>query len=223
MYKRMIIGLLLSAAAFSINSAIYEDPVTESNSDKTKQLISLIEENPEVLKMQDEYDNTLIYYAIEENRPDIVKLLIDKGAAVNVQNQKRMSPLYTSALTGNKEIAKLLIEAGANINTKNEGSATNTGSTALHAAAQKGNKDIVRLLLENEADRDLKDESRLTAADLAKTQEIKDLINNFDYQAHKNKQTLVGSTINLIKRKRSEFPEDYLKGILPTELLEQIK
>ena len=58
-----------------------------------------------------------LYYAINMQRYDIVKLLIDNGADINAKNYKSMSPL-TAALFCNSsyEIIELLINNGADIN-----------------------------------------------------------------------------------------------------------
>lgn len=71
------------------------------------------------------------------------KLLIDKGAKINIQN--RMG--YTALMLGvhNTEIAKILIDKGATIDTK-----TKHGETALMLAAGKYT-DVVKLLIDKGA------------------------------------------------------------------------
>ena len=71
------------------------------------------------------------------------KLLIDKGAKINIQN--RMG--YTALMLGvhNTEVAKILIDKGATIDTK-----TKHGETALMLAAGKYT-DVVKLLIDKGA------------------------------------------------------------------------
>lgn len=73
---------------------------------------------------------------------DIIKMLLERGADVNAQNNLDETPLTEAAHRGHKEIIEILINAGANINSN-----TLYGSTALMNAASRGHKEIVHLLL----------------------------------------------------------------------------
>ncbi|OGV37924.1 MAG: hypothetical protein A2X48_01325 [Lentisphaerae bacterium GWF2_49_21] len=82
--------------------------------------------------------------------PEIVKLLLSRGADVNHQGAGGYYPLWGARL----EIVKLLCEAGANVNLKNE-----SGETALSRAAMSADLDIVKYLLERGADINNRDQS----------------------------------------------------------------
>ncbi|KAK5011676.1 hypothetical protein LTR28_009141 [Elasticomyces elasticus] len=77
----------------------------------------------------------------------IVKLLLDKGADINIQGGEYGDPLAFAAANGEKKLLSELISLGANVN-----AASGNYGNALQAASHKGHKEIARLLLDNGAD-----------------------------------------------------------------------
>ncbi len=96
---------------------------------------------------QDERDELLLYSVskIKQERVDLVRLLLDKGANVN-QPTKYKTALMYAASEGNAEIVKLLLDKGAQVNVQ-----TDEG-TALMMAVTGSNAATVRLLLDAGAD-----------------------------------------------------------------------
>ncbi|KAH3098783.1 hypothetical protein KXW41_005747, partial [Aspergillus fumigatus] len=78
---------------------------------------------------------------------EIVKLLLDKGADVNVQGGEYGNALQAASLEGHLEIVKLLLGTGADINAQG-----GENGSALQAASHKGYQEIVKLLLGKVAD-----------------------------------------------------------------------
>ena len=70
---------------------------------------------------------------------DIVRMLINKGAVINLEGAQ--NPLASAALGGSNQIVKELIEADANIDDDNP----------LYIAAEKNHLEVVRILIENNA------------------------------------------------------------------------
>jgi ankyrin repeat protein len=71
-----------------------------------------------------------------------VKLLLDKGANVNVkENRNGATPLIVAAFEGNKEVIEQLLAKGADIDAKD-----NEGNTALSLASARGHTAVVELL-----------------------------------------------------------------------------
>ena len=89
------------------------------------------------------------------NSPEIVKLLLDAGARVDLQDEDGKSPLM---VTRNVAIAKILLSKGVPIN----GLAYN-GWHALLYAMEVGNFELVEYLLEQGADLDLEADDGSTA------------------------------------------------------------
>lgn len=79
---------------------------------------------------------------------EVAKMLIDKGANVNVQDRAWASPLFFAVVEGHQGIAKMLLDGGALVyNTKN-----GVRMGLIQHAAKKGYKEMVQLLLEHGAD-----------------------------------------------------------------------
>jgi ankyrin repeat protein len=85
---------------------------------------------------------TALYWAVQQDRPDIVQALIAAGAMVNVENAYGITPLAWALTNGNADIAKQLLKAGAHA----EVPVPEMG-TALLAAAHTGDPDLVEALL----------------------------------------------------------------------------
>jgi len=80
--------------------------------------------------------------------PDVVDLLVDAGADVNVRDGDGETPLLNAVYKGYTSIARKLIDLGANVNTPNYSSQ----ETAIHFAVSFDRFEILPLLLEKGAD-----------------------------------------------------------------------
>tara|TARA_B100000614_G_scaffold245164_1_gene250002 strand:+ start:1540 stop:6267 length:4728 start_codon:yes stop_codon:yes gene_type:complete len=89
-----------------------------------------------------------LFDALENNDLEQMRVAIESGANVNVQNRRGTSPLISLAkgyYYPNAEIVDLLLTNNADPNLQDRG-----GETALHWAAAKGYLEIVKKLLESE-------------------------------------------------------------------------
>jgi len=82
-----------------------------------------------------------IHSAAAGNYTDIVRMLIDNGAQVNVKQQAGATPIHSAAQNGNLEMLILLLEHGAEVNTRMEG-----GKLAADLAREKGFDEIAEIL-----------------------------------------------------------------------------
>ena len=99
-------------------------------------------------------------------RPDVVRVLIDRGADVERRAEHehlRVKPIHAAAAGDSTESVRLLVDAGADVNATQPG-----GFTALMAAAQHGNVEMLELLLERGADASLATDDGRTAAAYAR-------------------------------------------------------
>ncbi|EXU98174.1 ankyrin repeat protein [Metarhizium robertsii] len=82
------------------------------------------------------------------------KLLLDKGAEVNLKDSKYdRTPLSWAAINGREAIVKLLLDKGAEVDSKD----SKYGQTPLSWAAENGYEAIIKLLLDKGAEVDSKD------------------------------------------------------------------
>ncbi|KAJ7059385.1 hypothetical protein C8F01DRAFT_989269, partial [Mycena amicta] len=82
-----------------------------------------------------------------EGHLDVVQLLLECGAKVNMQGELHGNALSTASAKGHLDIAQLLLEHGANINAQG-----GPDGNALQAASAGGHLDVAQLLLEHGAD-----------------------------------------------------------------------
>lgn len=80
--------------------------------------------------------------AINEERFDEARLMIEKGEGINAVNEFNQNPLLISLEAGRMDLAAMLIEAGADVNIKSK-----MLMTPLRVAAVAGNLSMVKLLL----------------------------------------------------------------------------
>jgi len=99
---------------------------------------------------------------------------VTHGADVHLLNPNGGSTLLQAATYGNVPVMKYLIEQKLDIDSQSHG-----GNTALHAAACMGFYDAAKLLLEHGANRFCKNKEGKTAAQAAKTEAIRELIDNW--------------------------------------------
>jgi ankyrin repeat protein len=87
----------------------------------------LIQRGADVEYREDTWGTTALFFAVSNDRLDICRLLLDRGADVNFKSYYAWTPLMYAAFNLNIEILKLLLNYGANVNDKND-----VGLTAIH-------------------------------------------------------------------------------------------
>lgn len=93
-----------------------------------------------------QFANTPLDAAVAANHLEVVKILLQNHASVNVRAAAGHTPLHKAAMNGNLEIAKLLIEAKADVNATDD-----AGKTPLAYAGEKGHPEVEALLREKGA------------------------------------------------------------------------
>ena len=121
-----------------LNKEIFE--VIENGDYHT--LINLLEKGINI-NILDDNGNTALHLA---STPEIVKLLLDKGANPEARNNQNDTPLIFASFNDNTESVKLLLEKGADPNAQNS-----NGNTPLIFASSNDNTESVKLLLEKGA------------------------------------------------------------------------
>jgi len=108
---------------------------------------ALLDKTPDLLESRSEAGKTPLHFAAEGGRADVVRYLLDKGAAVDARNADGDTPLHYAAGWGFMDVIALLIEKGADVAARNH-----EGDTPLHYAGIQGITPVAKILLDNGAD-----------------------------------------------------------------------
>lgn len=115
------------------------------------------------LNKKSEYGDTLLMKVCKEGgKYHFIKLLLENGADVNLQDSDGKTPLMRLNQWKSLEISKLLIESGADVNLKDK-----CGTTALMQKCQDARHDSAKLLIDAGADVNAKNNKGQTALMLA--------------------------------------------------------
>lgn len=125
--------------------------LTASSMGQCDEIVRLLDAGGNLEERSDNQSTPLLL-AAKGGRLDAVKLLLKRGASVNVADEPGLwSPLLYAANYGHDEVCKELLAHGANANHANK-----FGNTPLHAAAigtRASHVECVKLLLAAGADK----------------------------------------------------------------------
>jgi ankyrin repeat protein len=94
--------------------------------------------------------NNCLHRACQNGHIDVVKLLLDHGANIELKTRFKQTPLFIACQYGHHSIVALLLDRGASIDLCIDNSRSR--SNPLHETCSNGHENIVRLLLEHGAD-----------------------------------------------------------------------
>ena len=117
------------------------------------------------------YGYTALIDASKNGDLEKVKLLIENGANIEVKDNNGDTALILASYYRRLEIVKYLVEKGANINATND-----NGWTSLMYASKYGELETIKYLLENGTDVNIKNKNGNAALDLAKIEDIKEVL-----------------------------------------------
>jgi len=86
------------------------DAVSSGNMDLIK---ALLQKEPSLVNVSDNYGNTPLHTAVEKGNIRIVEFLIQNGADVNAKDNEGRTPAYFAEVRGNYELEDLLRKCGS--------------------------------------------------------------------------------------------------------------
>uniref|UniRef100_K1RLA6 Ankyrin-3 n=1 Tax=Magallana gigas TaxID=29159 RepID=K1RLA6_MAGGI len=142
-------------------------------------------------------------HVASQGKPEIVRMLLDKGANVNVKDVRGNLPIHHAAMKGHFEVVQILLDAGSEVNTQEK-----NGWTPLHCAAYWNRLDVVKCLLKNSADVSIQNKDERTALHETARSQAKG-----DFQLGEIAQCLIeaGSDVNA---KSSDLGEADFTGLM---------
>uniref|UniRef100_A0ACB8FK22 Caskin-1 n=1 Tax=Sphaerodactylus townsendi TaxID=933632 RepID=A0ACB8FK22_9SAUR len=114
------------------------------------------------VNFQDTDGFSALHHAALNGNTELISLLLEAQAAVDIKDNKGMRPLHYAAWQGKKEPMKLVLKAGSSVNIQSD-----EGQIPLHLAAQHGHYDVSEMLLQHQSNPCILDNSGKTPLDLA--------------------------------------------------------
>ncbi|XP_066443608.1 caskin-2 isoform X2 [Eleutherodactylus coqui] len=114
------------------------------------------------INYQDSDGFSALHHAALSGNSELLLLLLETQAAVDIRDGNGMRPLHYAAWQGQPEPVRLLLRAAASVNT-----ASNDGQIPLHLAAQYGHYEVSETLLQHQSNPCHVNKSKKTPLDLA--------------------------------------------------------
>ncbi|XP_051877674.1 caskin-1 isoform X2 [Pristis pectinata] len=103
-----------------------------------------------------------LHHAALNGNTELISLLIESQATVDIKDNKAMRPLHYAAWQGKAEPMKMLLKAASSVNSQSE-----EGQIPLHLAAQHGHYEVSEMLLQHQSNPCIVDVAGKTPLDLA--------------------------------------------------------
>ncbi|TSK87475.1 Caskin-1 [Bagarius yarrelli] len=114
------------------------------------------------VNFQDTDGFSALHHAALNGNLELISLLLDSQAMVDIRDQKGMRPLHYAAWQGKSEPMKMLLKSGSSVNGPSD-----EGQIPLHLAAQHGHYDVSEMLLQHQSNPCIVDNAGKTPLDLA--------------------------------------------------------
>ena len=153
--------------------------------DLVQSLIALIDRGADLNALCTDYNETSdevlwtpLHLAVHDEQPDVVNLLLERGADMEILSSRGQTALYMASSLGSAEVVRLLIDHGADVNAEcaDYEDGKEVQWTPLHAAAYKDHPDIALLLLEHGANTEIRSSQNQTALYVASSRGLAEVV-----------------------------------------------
>ena len=115
--------------------------------------VELLQRSIQDVNFTDRHGVSAAYVAAESGHCDILHLLVDHGANLEIANQSGWSPIHVASQQGHSRVIRLLAERNVNLNLR---SANRSGSSPIILACTNGHLNTLIVLLDSGANLDTK-------------------------------------------------------------------
>ncbi|XP_039644543.1 caskin-2-like isoform X3 [Perca fluviatilis] len=113
------------------------------------------------INYQDSDGFSALHHAALTGTPELLSLLLEAQATVDIKDINGMRPLHYAAWQGKADSVLLLLRAGASVN-----STSHDGQVPLHLSAQYGHYEVSEMLLQHQSNPCMKNKAKKTPLDL---------------------------------------------------------
>ena len=174
-------------------------------------LFHLLKNNPNLINIKDQKNETLLSYAIKRKNIENAELILtSKVLDYSYQDQNGNSYLHLAVINQLENIVKTLIKKGINVNLQN-----NDGNTALHFAYSTGDIKFITIMIESKIDFSIKNKNGLIAEEIAPGTfpEILDINNNNNLNKmnvihNKNNTVTINLNLDNVNNNSKEIEKD---------------
>ncbi|XP_047673270.1 caskin-2 isoform X4 [Tachysurus fulvidraco] len=114
------------------------------------------------INYQDTDGFSALHHAALTGTTDLLSLLLDAQATVDIKDRNGMRPLHYASWQGKADSVLMLLRAGASVN-----GASQDGQIPLHLAAQYGHYEVSEMLLQHQSNACMVNKAKKTPLDLA--------------------------------------------------------
>ena len=140
--------LIEKGADINVCRQFSDEPLGEAvKSGDKKMALFLLDHGADINANKGGLAYTALHTAIEHNRKELIKILLERDADIELQEDNGKSPLMLACEDGKTEYAEILIKNGADINA--HGNDFDYRWTPLIFAAYRGKIDVISLLLDH--------------------------------------------------------------------------
>ena len=175
-------------------------------------LYHMLKNNPKLINIKDQKNETLLSYAIKRKNIENAELICTSHLLdYSYQDQNGNSYLHLAIINQLENIVRILIKNGINVNIQN-----NDGNTALHFAYSTGDIKFISILIESKVDFAIKNKNGLIAEEIAPGTfpEILDINNNnkilnkMNVFHNKNNTIIINLNLDNVNNNSKEIEKD---------------
>jgi ankyrin repeat protein len=140
-FDRTALDSMLTAVEVAARPDAQTKLLAASISGDTALIVQALNEGARIDSLDPQRNRRALNYAAINNRGAAVRLLITRGATLNLANRTGFTPLHHAAEAGANDALAILIAAGADINI-----ASSQGRRPLDSAKVHGDQAVIQLL-----------------------------------------------------------------------------